>query len=135
MSKLFLIYIHDRSQDYKGNYTYQFIFSDTTEDIDGEEWDTYPAGGNPHPPYKKLIKQVGDISTGIRLTLAQHNEQFSMWDAMDKVMPLAWQNIEGLEDYPDERLVFHFGMPIKEVSDLLYANDINIKYEKTQKDG
>jgi hypothetical protein len=133
MDKLFLTYIHDRSPDYRGDYTYQFIFSDKIDGIDGEEWDSYPAGGNPGPPFKNLIKQVGDVSSGINLTLAQHNEQFSMWDAMDKVLPLGWQNIDGLDAYPDERLVFHFGMPIKQVSDLLYANDMNIKFEKQHK--
>ena len=40
MNELFLIYINMVGKDYKGNLLYEFIFSDTLENVDGEEWDT-----------------------------------------------------------------------------------------------
>jgi len=135
MDNLYLIYVHEIGFDYKDKYFYEFIFSDTIDKIDGEGWDSYPASGNPEPPNMDLIKQVGKISGLYRLTVAQNNEQFSMWDSIDGIIPLAWENINGLDDYPDKRLVFPFGMPIKDVEATLYEKDIIIEYEKILKNG
>jgi hypothetical protein len=76
---------------------------------------------------------MGSIDGEIRLNVAQANEQFSMWDAIDGIIPLAWENIDGMDDYPTKRLAFPFGMPMSEVKDLLYERDITIKYEKKHK--
>ena len=65
----------------------------------------------------------------------QDNEQFSMWDAIDGVVALGWENIDGLDDYPETRLTFSFGMKMQAVKDLLYERDINIKYEKKLTNG
>lgn len=133
MKDLYLIYVHEIGCDYKDKYFYEFIFSDTLEKIDGEGWDSYPASGNPEPPKGDMVKQVGKIGSMYQLTVAQENEQFSMWDSIDGVIPLAWQNIEGLEKYPDERLVFPFGMTLKDVNAILYEKDIIIEFEKELK--
>ena len=109
MDDLKLIYVHQVGHDYNDNYIYQFIFSDTIEGIDGEGWDSYPAGGNPYPPSEDVIKQVGKIEGEMKLIVVQDNEQFSMWDAIDGVVSLAWENIDGMEDYPENRLTFSFG--------------------------
>jgi hypothetical protein len=135
MEDLKLIYIHQVGHDYNDNYIYQFIFSDTIENIDGEGWDSYPASGNPYPPSKDVIKQVGSIEGELQLTVVQDNEQFSMWDAIDGVVALGWENIDGLDDYPETRLTFSFGMKMQAVKDLLYERDINIKYEKKLTNG
>lgn len=134
MEDLYLIYIHEFGKNYKDKYFYEFLFSDTIEGIDGEEWDSYPASGNPYPPKEELIKQVGSIDGSVHLIVAQNNEQFSMWDAIDGVIALGWESLDG-EDYPKPRLVFPFGMKIKDVEATLYERDITIKYEKTIKNG
>ena len=45
-----LVYINKIGQNWKGNYIYEFLFSDIVKDIDGEGWDSYPSSGNPEPP-------------------------------------------------------------------------------------
>ena len=135
MDDLKLIYVHQVGHDYLDSYIYQFIFSNTIEGIDGEGWDSYPAGGNPYPPSKDVIKQVGKIEGETKLIVVQDNEQFSMWDAIDGVVALAWENIDGMDDYPDNRLTFSFGMEMQEVKDLLYERDINLEYEKKLTNG
>lgn len=130
---LFLVYVHEIGSDYKEKTYYEFIFSDTLEGIDGEEWDSYPANGNPSPPNDSFIKQVGKIYTEVKLIVAQNNEQFSMWDCVDGIIPLAWQNIDGLDEYPEKRLIFPFGMKFKDVESRLYENDIIVNYEKNKK--
>ena len=61
--ELYLIYVHLIGTNHKGITSYEFIFSDTIEDIDGDEWDVYPAAGQPQPPSKRFIKKVGKLST------------------------------------------------------------------------
>ena len=129
----YLIYVHEFGVSYNKRYEYQFIFSKTKKNIDGDEWDSYPASGNPSPPKDELIVSVGKIKSEIKLTVAQNNEQFSMWDALDGIIPLAWENIDGLEDYPEKRLIFPFGMKLKDVQTLLYEKDITIKYDNKEK--
>lgn len=134
MDELYLIYVHKTSPDYKGIMGYDFIFSNTIKGIDGVGWGEYPANGNPEPPNKEFIKQVGKVNVDFNFHVAQDNEQFSMWDAIDGVIPLAWEDIDGLDDYPDNRLVFPYGIKINKVKDLLYEKDMIIKYEKELKD-
>ncbi len=129
MDNLYLIYIHEIGFDHEGKYFYEFIFSDAIVNIDGDGWDSYPASGNPNAPNSDVIKQVGKIELDNGLLVAQDNEQFSMWDAIDGVIPLAWENIDGLEEYPENRLVFPFGMTLKDVKDKLYEGDIRITFK------
>ncbi len=129
MEDLYLIYIHEVGFDYKDKYFYEFIFSDTVINIEGEGWDSYPASGNPSPPNPDVIKQVGKVELDNALFVAQNNEQFSMWDAIDGVIPLAWENIDGLEEYPENRIVFPFGIKLSDVNDRLYERDIRIKFK------
>lgn len=130
MDDLYLIYVHQIGFDYEGRYFYEFIFSDTIDNIEGEEWDSYPANGNPHPPHENLIVKVGKIEVDFKLDVAQNNELFSMYDSIDGIIPLSWQNIDGLEEYPEKRMVFPFGMEIKKVSDILYEKDVIMKFKK-----
>jgi hypothetical protein len=134
MEDLYLIYVHQMGPDCYDEYTNQFIFSDTLEGVDGDGWDSYPASGNPYPPFPKFKIKVGKIEGDLKLTMLQDNEQFSMWDGVDGVVALAWQNIDGLEEYPKNRLTFPFGMKITDVEALLYENDIIMKYEKKVSD-
>jgi hypothetical protein len=54
-----LVYINKIGQNWKGNYVYEFLFSDVLEDIDGDGWDSYPSLGNPEPPEDSIIKKSG----------------------------------------------------------------------------
>jgi hypothetical protein len=131
MNDLYLIYVHEIGFDHEDKYFYEFIFSDDVDNIDDDEngWDSYPASGNPTPPHADIVKQVGKVELLNNLIVAQNNEQFSMWDATDGVIPLAWENIDGLEEYPENRLVFPFGISLTEVNDKLYERDIRITFK------
>jgi len=106
MDELYLIYIHSVGRNHNDIFYYEFIFSDTLEGVDGEGWDSYPASGNPYPPFEKFKIQIGKMTGELKLTLLQENEQFSMWDGVDGVIALGWQNIDGMEDYPQNKLHF-----------------------------
>ena len=115
-------------KDYKGNLIYEFIFSDTIKDVDGEEWDTFPASGRPEPPHNIFIKKVGRLESELKLDVIQNSDTFAVWDAIDGVIALAWENINSYDSYPEKRLCFKFGEPIEDVEAKLYENDIILKY-------
>ncbi len=126
MSKL--IFVNGLGPNYKGDNLYEFIFSDTT-DVQGESWESKPSNGYPTPPELKYIKKVGVLrNTDIKLELIQNSDFFSMIDAMDDVVALAWES----EDENKERLVFRFGQTEQEIKDKLYERDLILEFEKKE---
>jgi hypothetical protein len=127
MSKL--IYVNGLGPNYKGDNLYEFIFSDTT-DVWGDSWESKPSNGYPTPPELKYIKKVGVLrNTDIKLELIQNSDFFSMIDAMDDVVALAWES----EDETNKgRLVFRFGQTENEIKDKLYERDLILEFEKKE---
>lgn len=128
MKKLFLIYVNKVGKDYKGNLIYEFIFSDTIKNIDGDEWDTFPASGRPEPPHENFIKTVGRLESDLNLDVIQNSDTFAVWDAIDGVIALAWENINAYDAYPEKRLCFKFGESLEEVEAKLYEKDLILNY-------
>ena len=130
-----LIYINKVGKDWDGNTMYEFIFSNTTEGVDGEYWDTYPASGQPEPPDKQYIDAVGRIETDeFSLVCIQDSDTFSVWDSVDGVVAMAWEDITDYDEYPENRLKFFFGDDLKSVNDKLYAKDIIIEWKYKKND-
>jgi hypothetical protein len=125
-----LVYINKIGQNWKGNYIYEFLFSDVVKDIDGEGWDSYPSSGNPEPPEGRFVKKTGQLNTTLKLDLVQESDSFAMWDAVDGIVAMAWENMEGYDDYPEKRLFFSFGEDIESVNDKLYEKDMVLNYNK-----
>jgi len=124
-----LVFINKIGQNWKGNYIYEFLFSEIIKDIDGEGWD-HPSSSNPEPPEEKFIKKTGSLNSKLKLDLVQESDSFAMWDAVDGIVALGWENMEGYEEYPEKRLFFSFGEDIKTVEDKLYEKDLILNYNK-----
>ena len=125
-----LVYINKVGQNWKGNFIYEFLFSDILKDIDGEGWDSYPASNNPEAPQQKFVKKTGALVDDLKLDIVQESDSFAMWDAVDGIIALAWENLEGYDDYPEKRLFFSFGEDIGSVESKLYEKDLVLKYNK-----
>ena len=124
MSKL--IFVNGLGPNYKGDNLYEFIFSDVL-DVWGEYWESKPSNGYPLPPELKYIKKVGVLrNTDIKLELIQNSDFFSMMDAMDDIVALAWE----ADDQIKKRLVFRFGQTEQEIKDNLYERDLVLEFEK-----
>lgn len=122
-----LIYVNGLGPNYKGDNLYEFIFSNTT-DVWGDYWESKPANQYPQPPELKFIKKVGVLrNTNIKLELIQNSDFFSMIDAMDGVVALAW---ESDDDDIKKRLVFRFGQTEDDIKDILYEKDLILEFEK-----
>ena len=55
----YLVFVNGLGPNYKGDNLYEFIFSNVTDEVWGEYWESKPANGYPLPPELKFIKKVG----------------------------------------------------------------------------
>lgn len=123
----YLIYVNGLGPNFRGDNLYEFIFSDD-KDVWGENWDSKPSNGYPQPPELKYVKKVGVLkNTDIKLDLIQDSDYFSMIDAVDGVIALAWES-----DEVEDRMVFRFGQSESEITDILYSKDLILKIEKKE---
>lgn len=123
----YLVFVNGLGPNYKGDNIYEFIFSDSLE-VWGESWESKPCNSYPSPPELEYIKKVGVLkNTEVKLELIQNSDFFSMEDAMDDVIALAWEseNTNGIK-----RLVFRFGEEEKTIKDKLYEKDLILEFEK-----
>lgn len=130
MKDLFLIYVNKIGKNHRGQFLYEFIFSDTTEEVNGTDWDVYPASGRPEPPNEEFIKKVGVLESDLKFDIIQESDTFAVWDSIDGVVSIAWENINDYDTYPEKRLFFRFGESLKKVEDKLYERDLVINYAK-----
>jgi hypothetical protein len=128
----YLIYINELGPNYKGDNIYEFIFSDTLENIWGDSWESKPANDYPQPPELEFIKKVGILKNNlVSLSVIQKSDYFSMIDAMDDVIALGWENESDSINFDiDKRLVFRFGETEETVKNKLYERDIVLEFEK-----
>lgn len=127
MDDLFLVFIHPIGRQWGSDtYHYQLLFSneETFDGFDDDTWGIYPASGRAEAPIREFIRCVFTIKTEINLIVSQDSKFYRMYDAVDKIVPLGYEDLDGYETYPDNRLVLHYGMPYNDVSDLLSSLDI-----------
>jgi hypothetical protein len=121
-----LTYINSLNKNYKGERTYEFLFSKNMEIDFGEDWDVNPASsGTITPPPLTEIVRVAVLKTDkLEFDLATQSEYFSMYDCVEKIIALGWES-ESPEN--ENRLVFHFGEDFESVKAKLYSRDIIIE--------
>jgi hypothetical protein len=127
----YLIYINGLGPNYKGENIYEFIFSDSLNEIWGESWEVRPANGYPSPPDIEHIKKVGVLmNSNITMDLIQDSDVFSVQDSIDDVIALGWEKEEDLDFSLVKRLVFRYGETEQSVKDKLYERDLVLEFEK-----
>jgi len=128
----YLIYVNGLGPNYKGDNIYEFIFSDVKDEIWGESWESKPSNGNPLPPNIEFIRKVGVLKNAeIKLSLIQDSDFFSMIDALDDVIALAWESDDSDINFDmEKRLVFRFGEEEKTIKNKLYERDIVLEFDK-----
>jgi len=109
-------------------YFFEIGGYDDEMEVWGDNWDSKPCSGYPLPPDIKYIKKVGVLKdTSIKLELIQNSDYFSMIDAVDGVVALAWEQDE---DVKKPRMVFKFNDEEQKIKDLLYEKDLILEFEK-----
>jgi hypothetical protein len=143
--KLKLIYVLKIGYNSKDEGMYEFIFSldETNVDEEGWCWDLSPACDNALPPTGDYVNEILNLKTSTF-------DLFCLHEAVDRpymhgfytIHALAYETgkeggeSDGYAQYdsifnPDEEdlplLVFHYGMTLAKVKELLYARKIILK--------
>lgn len=128
-----LIYVNELGPNYMGNNIYEFIFGYEDAEPFGMGWDSIPAAGNAYPPELEFVKKVGVLKeSNLKLHLVQNSDYFCVYDAVEEVVALGWEDAESEEilTYNKKRLVFRYGETIDQVSDKLYERDLVLEFDK-----
>lgn len=135
-----LIYVLKIGYNSKGEGLYEFIFSKDPSSVDAEAWgwSQMPAKGNAQPPEEKYIDTVLSLKTDkIDLICLHELNDRTYLDGYYAIHALAYQdyNDDSTDLMYDELpiLVFHYGMKLKEVEDILYTRDLRFKAYKPDK--
>lgn len=142
ISNLKLIFIHKIGYNSKGDGLYEFIFSKdiTNIDVEGWCWDLSPACDNAMPPDEEHIDAVFNLKTS-------SFDLYCLHEAVDREYMHGYHTIHALA-YEIERisdnsigyddmfekddndiplLVFHYGMTLEQVKDLLSERKFILK--------
>jgi hypothetical protein len=125
---MFLVYINPLNKNYRGEYLYEFLFSETKIVSPGEDWDVLPASnGSITPPPESQISLVGVFKSSIiELDMVINSEYFSFLDCIDNIVAIAWER----EDEKSPRLVFNFGDTLEIVEKKLMDRGKIMEYIK-----
>lgn len=123
---LFVVYVVKVGTGSDGKNIYQMLLSENPSDVWGEQWGEKPACncraldiGEDMYSYRKEFK------TDIDLVLGQDNCCGSLQDMKDHCFALAYENIDGYEEYPEPlRIVILYGESMEEVEGKLRQRDI-----------
>jgi len=131
-----LIFVNIVGKNSEDELVYEFYFSDEPEMAWGIDWDIKPSSiCNLSVPKKMNYDIIKILKTDIVLCVAQKNSCFSMQDCKDGIVPIAWENIDGYDEYPDEgRIVFPFASTIDEVSEIFIKRGLTFDGDEISDD-
>jgi hypothetical protein len=131
---MYLLYINELGQDYKGQRQYEFIFSENPDAL-VEEWFIIPSAGRAIPPEIDDIDLVGLLkNSDLKLELVQNSDYFGVIDAVDGIVALGWEAFDINADERPVRVSFHFGEELGGVTEKLTTKGLrlineNIKFK------
>lgn len=121
-----LCFVKKLGENSEGNYIYEFLFTNNIDEFWGADFQYKPLAlvnnVTPNEGSYNLIKQ---IETELEIDVVQDSLCFSFQDCIDQIVALAFENLDGADEYPEDgRLVFHFGDDFEKVEELLSKRDI-----------
>ena len=121
-----LCFIRLIGEENDGYYRYEFIFTNNQNEVWGEDFDQKPAClVNDLMVSDEYVTEIHIVKTKIKLDLIQDNCCFSMSDCFDGIVSLAWENLDDVDEYPEDgRLYFMFGETLEDVSRKLAMKNI-----------
>jgi hypothetical protein len=92
----------------------------------GEEFDQKPAClVNNLMVDDEFITEIHVVKMKIKLDLIQDNCCFSVSDAIDGIISIAWEDISEYDEYPEEgRIFFRFGETLEDVENKLAVKNV-----------
>ena len=122
-----LVFINFVGTNFKGINIYEFLFHyGDVKYVSGEDWDSYPADGNPQPPIE-YVNAAYKFETDINFELIQDHESFDMDDCKDGVISMAWEDVKDLDVEVHKRMFFSYGEDKQSVEIKLYERDLYLE--------
>lgn len=129
-SPLKVIYVLYVGKNSDNDNIYHLLITIDSDRVWAEGWENKPSCLiHDLKPEDDMYEYVAELKTGIKLDTAQDNSCFSMQDCRDKIIALAYENLDDAEEYPEDgRIVIHFGDLVENVEKMLAKRDIAIKF-------
>lgn len=126
---VFILYVGKNSD---GMNLYRFLLSENTDETFADGWAEKPSCNEKIENLmidNSMFEYEKELKTDIKLDLAQDNCCFSMQDCRDKIIALAYENLDDAEEYPEPcRIVIHFGDMIDDVESMFARRDMRLKF-------
>ena len=127
---MYLLYINELGQDYKGQRQYEFIFGNDPDTL-VEEWFIIPSSGRAIPPEIESIDLVGLLkNSDLKLELVQNSDYFGVIDAVDGIVALGWESFDMEAEERPVRVSFHFGKELNSVTEKLATKGLRLINEE-----
>jgi hypothetical protein len=131
-SDLKVVYVKYIGKNCDGYNIYHFLLSENTEDTFMEDWAEKPSSNIPNDNLlidDSQYEYVKELKTEVTLDLQQDNTCFSFQDCRDKIVAIAYENLDDAEFYPEPcRIVIHFGDYIDDVERMLARRDMRMRF-------
>lgn len=124
--KVYLCFIRLIGEENDGYYRYEFIFTNNIDEVWGEDFNQKPAClVNNLMVDDEYITEIHIVKMKIKLDLIQDNCCFSVSDSYDGIVAIAWENIDLLDEFPEDgRIFFRFGETLEEVEEKLAMKNV-----------
>lgn len=111
MNNLVLVYVKYYASNPDGSYVYEFYYSNEPDSVWGLDWECpNPSICEDLTPDPLMCQKIEKMTLKYKMTTIQETSCYSMEYAIDGSVALAWINIEGMDEYPEEgRMTLHFG--------------------------
>lgn len=128
---MYVVYLKHIGTDIDGENIYHIYLSENPDDVFAEGWGEVPACNVRRELMdidEEHYQNILEAKTPIKLDLAQDCCCFSMQDARDRIVALAYENLDNAEEYPEPRIIVHFADQVEDVERLFGKRDIALKY-------
>lgn len=128
---MYVVYIKHIGTEIDGDNIYHIYLSDNPDDVFAEGWGEVPACNVRRDLMdidEEHYQNILEAKMPIKLDLAQDCCCFSMQDARDRIVALAYENLDNAEVYPEPRIIVHFADPVDDVERMFGKRDIVLKY-------
>ena len=127
----YVVYVKKIGSDISGDNVYHIYLSEHPDDVFAEGWGEVPAC-NVRREFMDIsdehYQNILELRTPLVLDLAQDCCCFSMQDARDRIVALAYENLDNAEEYPEPRIIIQFGEETEVVEEMFAKRDIALKY-------
>lgn len=123
-----VVYIVRVGETSDGEKIFHFLCSRDTDDIWCEEWGDKPACICKHLQPEGELDAVLELKSDVDFILGQENCCCSYQDVCDGCVAMAYENIDGYEEYPSVRLVFSYAEALEDVETELAKRDLTLHF-------